>query len=277
MHYLKCNNCGYFNELKSEYLTFCGKCNQKLNNRYKIWKEENPGKNFDEFKNSMGHTEGQVEKLVDDQSTRRPRYFLNIILGFIAGSFLLIGIAYLVRDFEIGTLLPDRKNTTIIEDNWNRKVIGSMGLSLETPFELKPTKVFFPPGSEDYIEEMETHAYQQGTTIIVMANSIRYISSIKPNLQSAAEGSINNLKSLQGIKNLTFSQNNISRSGIEGFLQSGEFVSSQKMKFMNAGFIHDNTLYQVLVQYIDQGVNPTKIARRIIDSIKIEKKQKAKV
>lgn len=39
MHYLRCNNCGHFNEVKTEYLTFCSKCNKKLNNSYGEWRK----------------------------------------------------------------------------------------------------------------------------------------------------------------------------------------------------------------------------------------------
>lgn len=50
MHYLECQNCGHFNELKTEYLTFCKKCNKVLKNNFADWKKANPEKSFEDFK-----------------------------------------------------------------------------------------------------------------------------------------------------------------------------------------------------------------------------------
>lgn len=50
MCFLKCNKCGHLNEVKSEYLVFCQKCNRKLENNFQDWKVKNPDKTFDDFK-----------------------------------------------------------------------------------------------------------------------------------------------------------------------------------------------------------------------------------
>jgi len=57
MHYLKCNNCGHFNEVKTEYLVFCAKCNNKLDNSYYEWIKRNSDKSFEDYKQLICTTE----------------------------------------------------------------------------------------------------------------------------------------------------------------------------------------------------------------------------
>ncbi len=57
MHYLKCNNCGHLNEVKSEYLVFCAICNKKLDNRYAEWIKHNSDKSFEDYKQLICTTE----------------------------------------------------------------------------------------------------------------------------------------------------------------------------------------------------------------------------
>lgn len=50
MHYLKCNNCGHFNEVNTEYLVLCVNCNKELANSYSEWTKRNSDKSFEEYK-----------------------------------------------------------------------------------------------------------------------------------------------------------------------------------------------------------------------------------
>ncbi|MCE4562709.1 hypothetical protein INQ51_00180 [Maribellus sp. CM-23] len=50
MYYLKCEKCGHYNSVISEYMVYCGKCKIHLPNNYIDWVSKNPNKNFDDFK-----------------------------------------------------------------------------------------------------------------------------------------------------------------------------------------------------------------------------------
>ena len=269
MYYLKCNHCGYFNELKTEYLTFCRKCNKKLDVTFKAWSELHPGKTFEDFQKSVGMAEKEVGIIIDEKEKKRPRYLLYVIFSIAMGASLFLALAWLMKDIEIGKLFPGSSPGSVIEGEWSRKDVGNMGMSIETPFELKQTKLVLPPGSESYIEDMESHTYSQGATIIVLVNSIRYTPGINPDLQGAAEGSIAELQKQPGIKNLTYTQDDIDRNNITGFLQTGEFHAGIRFQFLNAGFIRGNVLYQVLIQYSGDDEKTSLIAHKIIDSVKI--------
>ena len=62
MYFLKCSKCGHLNEVKSEYLIFCSKCDKKLDNSYTDWQKRNSEKSFDDYKQLICITETEVQK-----------------------------------------------------------------------------------------------------------------------------------------------------------------------------------------------------------------------
>lgn len=98
MEYLKCEHCGFFNPVKSEYLAFCEKCNKKLIDSYRNWLLRNPEKSFEDYKQIVCVTEeySNSEKIVNKNKISRVRFLL---LGFFVGilfSFALFFVFYAV-------------------------------------------------------------------------------------------------------------------------------------------------------------------------------------
>ncbi|MUP39139.1 hypothetical protein [Labilibaculum euxinus] len=98
MHYLKCNNCGHLNELKSEYMTFCTKCSKKLENNYSDWKIRNSDQSFDEFKQVMCTTEAiEASKEIPKTKNRK-----GIKLGIIFTLVFAVAFAIFYSLGQIG-------------------------------------------------------------------------------------------------------------------------------------------------------------------------------
>lgn len=53
MAYLKCSHCKHPNEVKTEYLTFCGSCGKKLANNFQDWIREHPGSSFNDYESAV--------------------------------------------------------------------------------------------------------------------------------------------------------------------------------------------------------------------------------
>ena len=97
MHFLKCNNCGYFNEVKTEFLIFCSKCNKKLEGNYSDWSKRNSDKTFDDYKQLICTKEAN-ESPGGETKSNKPKglkYWIGFALGF--GLFYIIG--YYAVDF----------------------------------------------------------------------------------------------------------------------------------------------------------------------------------
>ncbi len=84
MYYLKCENCGHLNELKTEYLTFCTSCKKKMTNNFTEWKKRNPGKSFEDYKQLMCISEDKIQHVTE---TKKPKvkdvkYWVGFIIAF---------------------------------------------------------------------------------------------------------------------------------------------------------------------------------------------------
>ena len=84
MHYLKCNNCGHLNELKSEYMTFCTKCSKKLENNYSDWKIRNSDQSFDEYKQAVCTTEAieSLKEIPKSKQRKGLKYWIAFAVAF---------------------------------------------------------------------------------------------------------------------------------------------------------------------------------------------------
>jgi hypothetical protein len=91
MHFLKCNNCGHFNEVKTEYLIFCSKCNKKLDNNYPDWSKRNPDKSLDDYKQLICTT--QINEIPDNKIkfNKSKNLIIGISIAVIVVIFFLIG------------------------------------------------------------------------------------------------------------------------------------------------------------------------------------------
>ena len=85
MHFLKCNNCGHLNEVKTAYLIFCSNCNKKLDNNFSNWQTRNPEKTFDDFKQLICISEADVQKTSQKTKSNRPKglkYWIIFAVAF---------------------------------------------------------------------------------------------------------------------------------------------------------------------------------------------------
>jgi len=84
MHYLECQNCGHFNELRTEYLTFCKKCNKVLKNNFTDWKKDNPEKSFEDFKQLICTTDPveHSKENVNKEKSKKLKYWIGFALAF---------------------------------------------------------------------------------------------------------------------------------------------------------------------------------------------------
>jgi hypothetical protein len=94
MYFLKCNECGHLNELKTEYLTFCSKCNKKLDNNFSNWKKNNPDGTFEDYKNLICITVQDLQQLNLSEKKKNPKG-LKYWIGFAVA----LTIFYVIGQF----------------------------------------------------------------------------------------------------------------------------------------------------------------------------------
>ena len=84
MYFLKCDNCGHFNEVKTEYLTFCKGCNKVLKNNYSNWFKANRDKSFDDFKLIVCTTEltETSKKVPKSNRSKGTKFWIGFAITF---------------------------------------------------------------------------------------------------------------------------------------------------------------------------------------------------
>ncbi|BAX80635.1 hypothetical protein [Labilibaculum antarcticum] len=92
MYFLKCNECGHLNEVKTEYLTFCSGCKKKLDNSFTNWKINNQEGSFEDYKRLICISEQDVEQLNKTEkkkNTKGIKYWIGFAVFFTI--FYVIG------------------------------------------------------------------------------------------------------------------------------------------------------------------------------------------
>ncbi len=274
MHYLKCNNCGELNALKSEMMTFCSVCGYKMDNSFSVWAFYNPLKTFEEYKNEVCISDVPINPTNKNLVKIKPNNWkLVIIIAVSLIVLFLIGF-FLAKAFvaKSGMGTPD----AVYSQKWERSIYGTLGLSINSPVKLKEG---YLPLSEDYLQYislMETYEYNTWKGLNIILNSVEYEKSIgEVNLDGAAEGSMNEISNQNGITELQYYQISIELNSIPGFMQEGSYnQDGNVVEFINIGYGSGVNLWQVMVKFPKGDINGKKVADKIIESIEIDAPEK---
>ncbi len=128
IYYLKCQNCEFLNEVKTEYLTLCSNCGSRLHNSYRSWALEfkNQGKTFEDYKKEVCISQQQLdeqqllerkrkkaEKRVLHAKNEKNKKNLRRILAF-AVAILVPVLVYFTAIYFAGSILLTENVTSLI-------------------------------------------------------------------------------------------------------------------------------------------------------------------
>jgi hypothetical protein len=274
MLYLKCNNCGNLNEVKTEYLSFCSSCNKKLDNSYSSWKLKNPGKTFSDYSNLVCLTEEDIQKVESTgrKSKKRWKYWVVFFVAFTAMSAL----GKYGGEMIVKYLNSELTSEKVFDKEWIRETYGDYGLTVETPVRLTKSDLPVPDAVRSLIESMDVYNYVSEKGFKLMINSVKY--SVKlgtVNLQGAANGSISEMKNQEGVKDFDYTEEQITENDIPGFIQNGSYKDKGvAVEFVNVGFAKGLVMWQVIVVFQKDDVVGRRAAKRVIRSIEIKEKSR---
>jgi len=269
MHFLKCNNCGFLNEVKTEYLVFCQKCNKKLANNFREWQVRNPEKTLDDFKALICVSDAEVNSnpVVKKSRPRSLRYWI----GFGITLTIATIIGQLFGDKLVELIKFGKTSKNVMEQEWISEKYGRDGLTVETPYKLNPFQLPMPENVEALIDNCSSYMYETKNGLMIMINSVRYKPQVGTfDLQGAANGTVAEMKMQPGVSDFEYTEDYAYKEEIPGFFQKGTFIQGKvKMGFINSGFSKGLVFYQITVGYRDDDKIARQIAERVIASIKI--------
>ncbi|MEZ5069914.1 MAG: GPP34 family phosphoprotein [Bacteroidales bacterium] len=161
------------------------------------------------------------------------------VIGTVAGESLMD----LIRTGKTPNLFS--------KEAWKRTECGSLGLSVEAPFPLKPDDLPLPEQTRLVIEEMHVYTSPSFRRMKIMASSIRYVPEVgQANLEGAAQGALAEMQAQEGVEDFTFSQEYIEEPGLSGFVQKGTYtLHGIEIEFQSIGYVQGLALHYVVVSY----------------------------
>lgn len=271
-YFLKCKSCGFDNELKTEFLTFCNQCGKKLPDNFQDWSRQHPGRGFDDYRKEVCFSGSQLQFI----QTKPPAKKFPAIAGVLTGVAFMAAVFWGIHYFTEGNFgLPilQKKNTSesVLTGKWERFQMGKLGLSLESPEKPSPAEVKIPEEYKSAIHEMDVFQIQSVGTLEIVASSIVYQEGIEANLAGAANGAVNEMAHQPEVSGFDVKDSPLQFGELNGVLLDGSFVvSGAPMRFLCVIYCRKSSLWQVLVSYRDGDKNGSDVAHRIIDSIEID-------
>ena len=235
MYYLRCDGCGYPNEVSSEFQVFCSNCNKKLYPNFSAWRAVNPGKGFEDFKKEVCLTDVEtLQKTPGEKggkrSTPKPGsgkgkknggswslWIFIVVCAFFLVFLTMFGTRALIEMFKA------RQGQLQTNDAaWITTRIGGSGFQLETPFRLNKQEIPIPEESADMIEKMDLYQSPGSGGLNCVVSHIVYhpdIGDIK--LGDLVSGSMAELRQQPGLGNLQPDEQMIQTDGVSGMRLDG--------------------------------------------------------
>ncbi|HTA82877.1 MAG TPA: hypothetical protein VK783_08090 [Bacteroidia bacterium] len=275
MVYLKCNKCGHLNEVRSENLFVCYKCNQALDNSFSEWKKKNPGATFEDFKKQVCIS---VEEPTQVKTKKSSGKVTAIIIAAVV--LLLGGLGYttvhLISEYGGMSLLnwfrSEKTANDVLTAKWVKESYGSYGLTLETPEKMVKGDLPMPDNVRQVIDEMDCYNYSSAKGFKVLVNSIKYKDGLPDfNLQVGANGAVNQMKASAGATDFNYTEERVMKDSIPGIIQHGTYKQEGVgVEFTNAMYSKGRNMWQVVTIYQDNDDVGRAAAKRVIESIEIK-------
>lgn len=275
MTYLKCKNCGHYNELRSEFLTFCGHCGRKLPNNYADWKTKRPESDFEEFQRVIA-----VPYNVDPPGRLTAMWQGYLAWagkrGMIMSLVLIIAVAavaggYFGKQVVVDMIFPKMKKSSLYIP-WETVNIGRQALQISTPMHLGVSDKPLAPALTSLVEYAKSYHSRSNDGMQVEVNMYSYRPDIDNNLDMAASASVSAMQQTGEISDLHYTANQVEENGLSGMLQQGDFSykNAVKLAFRNLLMVEGQHRWEVTIRYRADDVYAAEAAQRILKSIRIQ-------
>ena len=277
MYYLKCNNCGHLNEVKTEYLSFCSKCNKKLENNFSNWQRKFPEKSLEDYKRLICISEDEIPQNDIKAKSRRPKG-LKYWIGFTVSFAIMYAIGQFGGEAIVKFFKSEKTSKEVLSQKWIKESYGIYGLTVETPVLLTKSDFQIPDNLRQMIEKADCYNYMSTKGFKIMITCFKY----KPeligylDLQAAANGGVNELKMEKGVTDFDYTEEKIVKDDIPGFMQKGKFkIDGISTEFINTVYSSGLVLWQVWVYFQEKDEIGRIAAKRVIESIEINLDRKS--
>ena len=271
MYFIRCENCGFENPLKTEYLTFCENCGRKLNENFTDWKKLHPEKDFEDFR------KGHLRKNSSVSQTARRKINLRAILtSFLVSGVVVMIIALISFPGIFSNLfLPRTFPQRMLEQKWQRINCGKYGLSIVTPEKPEEDKVNISRAGNSKVQDFEAFSWQPSKYFRMYVMNVLYREGIPVNLNLVASATIIELINRPGISNVEYKQSPVFYNDVNGIMIEGSCHENEIfMRFSCILYIRKSNAWTVTVICPDSDPTGKEAGERLIESVEINYEDK---
>jgi hypothetical protein len=274
MIYLKCKSCGEYNELRSEFLTFCGQCGKKLEN-YSDWKSRHPDSSFEEFQQAVGVASNGVKTstwTILKQSYLKKVGRRGVLLTFI----LVIGLAAVAGGYfgkrVVYGMIYHKLSKAAFYKSWETVVIGRQAIEISTPMHLGVNDKPLEAETAQLVEYAKSYRNRGDDGMEVEVNMCSYRPNISNDLQAAGDAVAEEMKKSGEISDLKYTSNPLLQSGVNALIQQGSFAyrNAIRLSFCNLLLVSGQHRWQIAIRYREDDTIASEAAQRIIKSVNIK-------
>ncbi len=187
-------------------------------------------------------------------TTSRILSILIFVVGMIAGKF-----AY-------DELFGESDTVSFEDTDWTFS--DCLGVHYEAPFAVSPMELPLPEHIKRYVKEMNTYHYES-KPIGLFISRAEYQQIVKPDIDGAVQGAVNNMQAQKGITDFTYKSTHIVRDFIEGRLVEGTCkLNGDDAEFVCQLFVKDMKLLQIMTMNLSYPENRA-VRDRILKSVRI--------
>jgi hypothetical protein len=275
MTYLKCKSCGHYNELKSEFLTFCAECGKKLSANYADWKLKHPEGTFEQFQQETGIK--PKKERTNHLGLLQQRYLAWAgRRGVIITIILVIGLAAVAGGYigkkVVFNLIYPKINKAWLYSSWETAKIGRQTIEISTPMHLGVNDKPLAPEIAQFVEYAKSYRNRVEEGMQVEVNMYSYRANVSNDLEVAGAAAATEMKKNQEISDLQYKTDTLTQNGMSALLQEGSFIYKNgiRLAFSNLLMVNGQHRWEVVIRYREDDTVALATAHRIIKSIYVK-------
>ena len=275
MIYLKCKSCGEYNELRSEFLTFCGQCGKKLENNYSEWKNRHPDNSFEEFQQEVGVASNGVK--TSTLTLLKQRYLKQVgRRGVLLTLILVIGLAAVAGGYfgkrVVYGMMYHKLSKASFYKSWETVVIGRQAIEISTPMHLGVNDKPLEAETAQLVEYAKSYRNRGDDGMEVEVNMCSYRPNISNDLQVAGDAAADEMKKSGEISDLKYTSTPVMQSGVNALIQQGSFAYNNaiRLSFCNMLLVSGQHRWEIDIRYREDDAIAAEAAQRILKSITVK-------
>ncbi|RFS20945.1 hypothetical protein DVR12_16460 [Chitinophaga silvatica] len=275
MKYLRCDNCGHPNPLKSEYLTFCDICSKKLQPTFADWRAQHPLTSFSEYVRMVGITiESKEPNAIGTWLKRvfQPANKGKLILFFSVFFVLLAVTGSLFGKKAVISFFYSKVPSSYLYSSWHTATIGRQALEISSPVKLWIHDQPLETEMAKTIEYAKSYSNEEEGGLRITVNMHSYQPNVSNTLEDAMAASHLSLQMKETATDITCKSVPVLISGVPGVLEEGNYMykGALRLSFSNLIMIKGSNRWQILINYRDDDQIGQQVAQRILKSVKIK-------